>query len=116
MRGDSAQATGALAQVAESLPDEGGGADALALAGRVALGQHQFELAERLLLRSIERDVDGPSAATAQFELAKVYIAIGRRTDAANRLEGVILNYPMSAVVPSARRLLDRVTQAIPAS
>ncbi len=116
MRGDSAQATGVLAQVAESLPDEGGGADALALAGRVALGQHQFELAERLLLRSIERDVDGPSAATAQFELAKVYIAIGRRTDAANRLEGVILNYPMSAVVPSARRLLDRVTQAIPAS
>lgn len=115
-RGDSAQATRALAQVAQLLPDEGGGADALALAGRVALGQHEFELAERLLLRSIERDADGPSAATAQFELAKVYIAIGRRSDAARRLEGVILNYPMSAVVPSARRLLDRVTQAIPAS
>ena len=112
--GDSAQAITALELAAETLPDDGGGADVVAMAGRVAVEMGDYLRAETLLLRAISRDPGGPSAATAQLGLARVYLGTGRREDAAQRLENVILNYPLSAVVPSARRLLDQITQAIP--
>lgn len=112
--GDSAQAITALELAAETLPGDGGGADVVALAGRVAVEMGDYLRAETILLRAISRDPDGPSAATAQLGLARVYLGTGRREEATRWLENVILNYPLSAVVPSARRLLDQITEAIP--
>jgi hypothetical protein len=48
--------------------------------------------------------------------LARTYLATGRREDGIAALENVIIDYPNSAVVPRARRLLDREMGAIPQS
>ncbi len=80
MRGDSAQATGVLAQVAESLPAQGGGADALALSGSVALWQHQIELAVCIaaaLKRGLVDDGEQESYDLAASNLAAPFNIVG---------------------------------------
>jgi hypothetical protein len=48
--------------------------------------------------------------------LAEVAWRQGRSTDAIAHLEHLILTYPESAIIPQARRLLDRVRGAVPSS
>jgi hypothetical protein len=48
------------------------------------------------------------------LRLASIYADAGRNDEARNRLEHLILTFPDSAVLPEARRLLDRVRGAIP--
>ncbi len=113
LHGDTAAAVSVLVEVARELPPTGGGADALALAGRWARGIGD-ERAEALLIESVERDAAGPAAPAAVLELAHLYVAAGRSTEALERVEYLILTYPESAVVPQARRLLDRLRGIVP--
>ncbi len=54
------------------------------------------------------------SAPAAAYHLARVEEAVGRNDEARARLESLILEYPESAVVPLARRMLDRLRGAVP--
>jgi tetratricopeptide (TPR) repeat protein len=113
LRGDTAVAVTELATAARALPPTGGGADILALGGRWAR-EIADERAEPLLLESLHRDPSGPAAPAAELELAKLYLGAGRSTAALERVEHLILTYPESALVPQARRLLDRLRGTVP--
>jgi hypothetical protein len=52
----------------------------------------------------------------AELGLAELAWRGGRADEARRRLERLILSYPASAVVPEARRLLDRVRGGVPSS
>ena len=65
-------------------------------------------------MEALQADSMGPSAPTAEYSLGVVLADSGREDAAAERLEHMILTHPGSALVPEARRLLDRVRGAIP--
>ena len=58
----------------------------------------------------------GAAAPAAELEWARLLLRQGRSSDAVTRLEHLILTYPGSAVVPEARRELERAKGAIPRS
>lgn len=112
-RGDTLAAIAELQRAANMVPATGGRADLLTLAGRWArLGG--IPEAEGLLLSAIDSDPEGPAAPLAELELAMVYDGTGRPAEALARVEHLILTYPRSAVVPQARRLLDRLRGTVP--
>ena len=113
-RGDTAAAVEDLAVAAADLPAHGGRAAALAFAGRLALHQGDLATAETHLLRAVDSDSTAPSSPSAAYHLAQVYVSLGRQDTAREQLESLILSYPESAVVPMARRLLDRLRGAVP--
>jgi hypothetical protein len=114
-RADSATAAVQLEQVAQSLAPESGGAALHLLAGRLLHATGNSSRAEQLL-----RAADSPDAPAvapvAELELARLMLAGQRRSEAQGMLEHLILTYPASAVVPEARRALDQVKGAVPAS
>jgi tetratricopeptide (TPR) repeat protein len=112
-RGDTTEAVTQLTAAARVLPAREGRADLLALAGRWARGIAD-ERAEPILLEALASDPTGPAAPPAELELAKLYEAGGRSTAALERVEHLILTAPESAVVPEARRLLDRLRGTVP--
>ncbi|HET7039338.1 MAG TPA: hypothetical protein VFH97_05580, partial [Gemmatimonadales bacterium] len=114
-RGDSAGAIERLERVARGLPAARGRADLLAYAGQVA-AERRDERAEDLLRSAIAADSLGPAAPAATLVLAELAWRQGRSTDAIAQLEHLILTYPESAIIPQARRLLDRVRGAVPNS
>jgi tetratricopeptide (TPR) repeat protein len=113
-RGDTAAAVGHLVRAADALPARSGRADVLALAGRWARESAAHDRAEPLLLEAFSSDPTGPAGPSAELELALLYEATGRPTEALDRVEHLILTYPESAVVPQARRLLDRIRGTVP--
>jgi tetratricopeptide (TPR) repeat protein len=115
-RGDSSAAVRGLEMAANALPPRGGRADVLAYAGTLAASATQYDAAESLLLAALAADPDGPAAPASEYALAEVYWDTGRRAEAAEQLEHLILGYPESAVVPQARRLLDQVRGQVPRS
>lgn len=104
-RGDSAAGGAALEALAPSLPPAGA-AETRLLAGRVAAGRRDTAAAFRLLAAADLPDWPG-TAAQARLELARLHLAAGRRREAGDLLERLILDFPQSAVVPEARRLRD---------
>jgi tetratricopeptide (TPR) repeat protein len=112
--GDTARALARLEGAAGRLPPTGGRGDVLAFAGDLALARGDPAAAEALLLAALAADPEGPSAPAAALRLASVYASAGRNDEARERLEHLILTFPDSAVLPEARRLLDRVRGAIP--
>jgi len=54
------------------------------------------------------------TAAAALLELGRLQLATERRAEATRTLEEMILDYPTSALVPQARRLLDQSRNAVP--
>ncbi len=112
--GDTAAAVVGLGRAADRLPDTGGRADVLTLAGELAAARGDSDAAEQLLETALAADSVGPAAPTAALLLATVYSDEGRNDEAVAQLEHLILTYPESAVVPQARRLLDRVRGMIP--
>jgi tetratricopeptide (TPR) repeat protein len=112
--GDTVAAVAALSRVAATLRPTAGRADLLALAGRWARSIAANDQAESLLLEAVSSDPAGPAAPVAELELGMLYESSGRVTEALARVEHLILTYPESAVVPEARRLLDRVRGAVP--
>jgi hypothetical protein len=115
-RGDSARGVEGLREAALLLPPGGGRAEVLVLAGDVAAAVGDTALSENLLLEAMSVEPDGPVAPAAELALASLYASTGRNEEAARRLEHLVLTFPESAVVPQARRLLDRVRGAIPRS
>ena len=120
-QGDSMHAVGALRRAATSLapgPGGGGRSDLLLVAGRVAarLGLEQQQAALDMFAEIVQTGGQGAAAPAAELEWARL---LGRRqqtADAIHHLEHLILSYPGSAVVPEARRELERVKGAIPKS
>jgi len=120
-QGDSAHAAEALRRAAAGVATgEGGGGrpDLLLLAGRVAARLDTAQQGTALaLFDEIVRSAGlGAAAPAAELEWARL---LERRTQAAEairHLEHLILTYPGSAVVPEARRELERAKGAIPQS
>ncbi|MGE5758798.1 MAG: hypothetical protein ACM37V_00405 [Gemmatimonadota bacterium] len=115
-RGDSQAAVGALRRVAGKL---GGGRPAvLLLAGRIAarLGGSQEGTALDLFADVVRIGGTGAAAPAAELEWARLLLRQGKAADAVTHLEHLVLTYPTSAVVPEARRELERAKGAIPQS
>lgn len=114
-RADTARAVRGLLDAASQTGSRGGTADLLVYAGRLAAARGD-SAAVAILTRAIAADSAGPSAPAAIYALGVYYLQAGRINDARDALERVILQYPESAIVPEARRLLDQARGGIPRS
>jgi hypothetical protein len=113
-RGDSAGALVDLRRAADKLSPEGGRPDVLAFAGEQALALRDYAGAEVLLTAALATDSLGPAAPAAELALARVREGTGHTEVAIQQLEHLILTHPQSAVVPRARRLMDRLRGVVP--
>jgi tetratricopeptide (TPR) repeat protein len=113
-RGDTTGAVTALDQVAGALPPAEGGASLALYAAEltVALGGADGERR----LRAVAASGIPATAAAAELDLGRLLVALGRPSEAVAQLEHLILTYPGSALLPEARRLLDRARGAVPAT
>ncbi len=123
VRGDSLHAVQALRLAAGRLATGGGGGgggrpDLLLLAGRVAarLDTVQQRSALELFDEVVRTAGPGAAAPAAELEWARLLERRAQPAEALQHLEHLILTYPASAVVPEARRELERVKGAIPKS
>src|SRR6266576_3898660 len=121
-RGDSLRAVAALRLAAARLAtgESGGGGrpDLLLLAGRVAarLDTVQQGTALALFDEVVSTGGQGAAAPAAELEWARLLERRAQTAEAIRHLEHLILTYPGSAVVPEARRELERAKGAIPRS
>jgi tetratricopeptide (TPR) repeat protein len=120
-QGDSAHAAEALRRAAAGVATgEGGGGrpDLLLLAGRVAARLDTAQQGTALaLFDEIVRSAGlGAAAPAAELEWARLLERRTQTAEAIRHLEHLILTYPGSAVVPEARRELERAKGAIPKS
>lgn len=117
-RGDSSAAVAALRRAADRLSGGRGRPDLLLIAGRIAarLGPGQEGAAADLFTAVVQQGGVGAAAPAAELELARLLLRRARPTEAVAHLEHLILTYPESAVVPEARRELERAKGAIPQS
>lgn len=116
-RGDSAAAVAALRRAAGALSPQGGRLEVLLIAGQVAARLGQQEVTAVALFDEIVRaGGDGAAPAAAELEWSRLLIRRGQAAEAIPHLEHLILTYPNSAVVPEARRELERARGAIPKS
>jgi hypothetical protein len=90
----------------------------LLLAGQVAAQTATGQAGAAGIFADIVRSGDSTGAAAPAAELAWAQLLVRqhRPAEAVTHLEHLILSYPQSAVVPEARRLLDRAKGAIPRS
>jgi TolA-binding protein len=90
----------------------------LLLAGQVAagLGGAHDGMAIDLFAQVVRTGGDGAAPPAAELEWARVLARQGNVAEAIEHLERLILTYPSSAVVPEARRELERARGAIPRS
>src|SRR5256886_9687328 len=121
-RGDSPRAVGALGLAAARLAtgESGGGGrpDLLLLAGRVAARLDTLQQGTALALfdEVVSTGGQGAAAPAAELEWARLLERRAQTAEAIRHLEHLILTYPGSAVVPEARRELERAKGAIPRS
>src|SRR2546421_417180 len=121
-RGDSARAVQSLRLAAGRLATGGGGgggrAYILRLAGRIAVRGDSVQQGAALTLFAEVAGTPGKSAAApaAELEWARLLLRQLKTAGAIAHLEHLILAYPESAVVPEARRELERAKGAIPKS
>ncbi|HEX4601861.1 MAG TPA: hypothetical protein VH116_10760, partial [Gemmatimonadales bacterium] len=96
----------------------GGRADVQLLAGRVAarLGPAQWPAALTLFAAVVNAGGTGAAPPAAELEWARLLVRQRATSEAIRHLEHLILTYPGSAVVPEARRELERAQGAIPKS
>jgi len=112
-RGDTLAAAAAFRQAAQGLPPDGGRAEITLFAGQLFAAAGRKEAAETAFHDAVLKQAPGPSAA-AMLELGRLLLAEERREEATHALEQMILDYPTSALLPQARRLLDQARGAIP--
>ena len=122
-QGDSVRAAAALRHAAGRLATGEGGEgsgrpDLLLLAGRVAaqLDTVQQGAALALFDEVVSTGGQGAAAPAAELEWARLLERRAQTAEAIRHLEHLILTYPGSAVVPEARRELERAKGAIPRS
>lgn len=111
-RGDSAGAAGLFVRAADSLPEAA--PLLLATAAQLHAARREDERAVALWRTIAERFATAPEAPEAELEWARALVRRGDADGAAARLEHLILTYPQSALVPQARRELDRLRGGIP--
>src|SRR5579859_1445311 len=118
-RGDSVNAVDGLRAAAAALPTAPRGG-VLVLAGRVAAA---LDSAHQVLARDLFQQVvndssraAGAAPAAAELEWARLLEKQNHSDRAIAHLEHLILQYPASAVVPEARRMLDRLKGSVPRS
>ncbi len=111
--GDTVQAAKGFEQVALTLPANAGRSEVTLYAGRLYAMANQPADAERVLRLAVAKDAPATSAA-ALLELGRLLLAADRGDEATRALEQMILDYPTSALVPQARRLLDQARNAVP--
>jgi hypothetical protein len=114
-RGDSLEASRALVAVARGLSGDGVPA-VLSWAARFAAAGHEPAEAEALWRQIAEQYSASSAAPAAELALARSLAGRGDLRGAAERLEALILAHPESALVPEARRELDRVRGLVPGS
>src|SRR2546422_632282 len=120
-RGDSLRAVAALRLAAARLAtgESGGGGrpDLLLLAGRGAAPVDTLRPGTALALfdEVVSTGGQGAAAPAAELEWARLLERRAQTAEAIRHLEHLILTYPGSAVVPEARRELERAKGAIPA-
>jgi tetratricopeptide (TPR) repeat protein len=116
-RGDSSGAVSALRRAADKLPSGRGRPDVQLVAGRIAvrLGGQEGTAAD-LFTEVVLKGGTGAAAPAAELELARILLRRAHAAEAVAHLEHLILTYPESAVVPEARRELERAKGAIPQS
>jgi hypothetical protein len=112
-RGDSLAASRALVPLARQVGGDGEPA-LLAWAARCAAGGRDGAGAEGLWREIAERFPASAAAPAAELALARSLAARGDLRGARDRLEAMILAHPESALVPEARRELDRVRGLVP--
>jgi predicted negative regulator of RcsB-dependent stress response len=118
-RGDSVRAVAALRRAADQpLAGATGRPDILLLAGRVGarLGPAEQQAALAVFDEVVRTAGSGAAAPAAELEWARLLEQRLEPAAAIQHLEHLILSYPGSAVVPEARRELDRAKGAIPKS
>ncbi len=122
-QGDSARAAAALRLAAGRLATGEGGEgsgrpDLLLLAGRVAARLDTLQQGTALALfdEVVSTGGQGAAAPAAELEWARLLERRAQTAEAIRHLEHLILTYPGSAVVPEARRELERAKGAIPRS
>src|SRR5437660_41533 len=124
-RGDSVHAVPGLRLAAARLGPGGGGggggegrAEILLLAGRIGVRLESLQQWTALALFAEVAGMPGKSAAApaAELEWARLLLRQQKPAEAIAHLEHLILAYPESAVVPEARRELERAKGAIPKS
>jgi len=121
-RGDSLRSVAALRLAAARLAtgESGGGGrpDLLLLAGRVAARLDTLQQGTALALfdEVVSTGGQGAAAPAAELEWARLLERRAQTAEAIRHLEHLILTYPGSAVVPEARRELERAKGAIPRS
>ena len=115
-QGDTAASARALAQLARGPGLPKGWPEVLSWAARYAAAARDGTLAEQLWGDVLERYPTSPQAPAAQLAVARALAARGDAAGAAQRLEALILTYTESALVPEARRELDRVRNLVPRS
>lgn len=112
-RGDTAGAVRSLVAVARAT--QAGQPELLAIAARLATRGDPAQ-AELLWTEVATRHAQSSPAPAAHLALARVMAARGDNAGAMRKLEQLIIDYPESALVPEARRELDRVRGMIPRS
>jgi tetratricopeptide (TPR) repeat protein len=113
-RGDTAHAAQALVALARSSGIDGK-PELLATAARYTAAVDPAG-AEALWTEIATAHPESAPAPTALLALGRLLAARGDNAGAVQRLEALILHYPASALVPEARRELDRVRGALPPS
>ncbi len=113
-RGDTAGAARALDALARAT--RAGRPELLGFAARWSEVARDSAAAESLWSEIAERHADAAPAPAALLALARADAARGHVERAAQRLEALILHHATSALVPEARRELDRVRGLIPRS
>jgi hypothetical protein len=112
-QGDSTGAAAAFEKLGADLPPTGGGAQLRLLAGRIHAARNDSAAAEQLFRAALIKEAPA-TAAAASLELGRLLVDLGRGPEAVTLLEQMILDYPTSALVPQARRLLDQARGATP--
>lgn len=113
--GDSMLAAERFEVAAREASIDHGGAEMLVRAGQLLGAAGRPVEAERLLRAVVHPGAPAASAA-ALLELGRLLMATGRREAAVQELERLVLDYPGSALVPQARRLLDEIRRGVPST
>lgn len=106
-RGDAPAASRALERAARALPDAA--PPLLAAAADAAAGAGDRARAAALWQRLLAESADAPEAPAAELAWARALLAAGDRGAARARFEHLVVAYPESALVPLARRELERL-------
>jgi hypothetical protein len=93
-----------------------GEAEILLLAARYAVLARDPAAAQAIWEDIAQRHAESSAAPAALLGLARASAGRGDLAGATTRLEALILTYPQSALVPEARRELNRVRGLVPRS